>query len=160
MLMDGEGVLMADICKVSYADILGAPNAKELFAEYESECVNPELAPINPQADLYAAMEASGGLQAFGVYEEDALIGFLTVLVWTVPHYGKKIGSNADIFLAMKHRIGGTGVKMIEIAEKYAKSKGCACFQWTVPSGSRFAKMLALNTGRYRRSNIVYLRSI
>ena len=48
MLLDGEGVLMADIRKVSYTDILGAPNAKELFAKYESECANPELSPINP----------------------------------------------------------------------------------------------------------------
>jgi GNAT superfamily N-acetyltransferase len=160
MFLDGEGVLMADIRKVSYADILGAPNAKELFAEYESECANPELAPINPQADLYALMEASGGLQAFGVYEGDALIGFLTVLVWTIPHYGKNIGSNADIFLAPGHRMSGTGARMIDLAEEYAKSKGGACFQWTVPAGSRFARLLALNAGRYRRSNSVYLRTL
>lgn len=151
---------MADIRKVSYADILAAPNAKELFAEYEAECANPELVPINPQADLYAAMEASGGLQAFGVYDEDALIGFLTVLVWTVPHYGKKIGSNADIFLASGHRMNGTGARMIALAEEYAKSEGGACFQWTVPTGSRFARLLALNVSRYRRSNSIYLRAL
>lgn len=151
---------MADIRKVGYADILGAPNAKELFAEYEAECANPELAPINPQSDLYAAMEASGGLQAFGVYDEGALVGFLTVLVWTVPHYGKKIGSNADIFLASAHRISGTGGRMIALAEEYAKSKGGVCFQWSVPAGSRFARLLAINASRYRRSNSIYLRML
>jgi GNAT superfamily N-acetyltransferase len=151
---------MINIRAVSYADIIGASNAKELFAEYEAECANPELAPINPQTDLYAAMEASGGLQAFGVYDEDALIGFFTVLIWTVPHYGKKIGSNADIFLASAHRMNGVGSKMIVLAEEYAKSKECVCFQWTVPAGSRFARLLALNARRYRRSNSVYLRSL
>ena len=158
---------MIEIRAVSYADILGAPNAKALFAEYEAECANPELAPINPQSDLYAAMEASGGLQAFGVYERldhplDAptLIGFLTVLIWTVPHYGKKIGSNADIFLASAHRMNGNGSKMIASAEEYARSKGATSFQWTVPSESRFARLLALNAGRYRRSNLIYLRTL
>ena len=145
---------------VRYSDILEAPNAKDLFAEYAAECSLPELAPINPQSDLYAAMEASGGLQAFGVYDEDALIGFLTVLVWTVPHYGKKIGSNADIFLTSGHRMSGTGARMIALAEEYAKSKGGTCFQWTVPAGSRFARLLAINAGRYRRSNSVYLRTL
>ena len=143
---------------VSFRAILDAPNAKELFAEYEAECANPELAPINPQADLYAAMEASGGLQAFGVYDGNTLVGFFTVLVWTVPHYGKKIGSNADIFLASAQRIKGNGGKIVTFAEEYAKSKGCVCFQWTVPTGSRFAQLLALNVSRYRRSNSVYLR--
>jgi GNAT superfamily N-acetyltransferase len=151
---------MADIRKVSYADILAAPNAQELFAEYEAECANPELAPINPQADLYSAMEASGGLQAFGIYEDCVLVGFLTVLVWTVPHYGKRIGSNADIFLASGHRMSGTGAKMIALAEEFAKSKGAVSFQWTVPVGSRFSRLLAINAGRYRRSNSIYLRAL
>ncbi len=151
---------MINIRPMSYRDIIDAPNAAELFAEYESECANPELGPISPQADLYAAMEASGGLQAFGVYENDSLIGFLTILIWTVPHYGKKIGSNADIFLASEHRGSGTGAKMIALAEGYAKSKGAICFQWTVPAGSRFAKLLSFNVGRYRRSNSVFLRTL
>jgi hypothetical protein len=149
-----------NIKPVSYADILNAPNAAALFAEYEAECANPELAPICPNADLYAAMESSGGLQAFGVYDGETLIGFLTVLVWTVPHYSKKIGSNADIFLASAHRMNGTGARMIVLAEEYAKSKGSACFQWTVPVGSQFARLLALNAGHYRRSNVIYLRSL
>ena len=150
--------MQAIIKPIRYTEILAAPNADELFAEYESECANPELAPIKPQSDLYAAMEASGGLQAFGVYEGDELIGFLTILIWTVPHYGKKIGSNADIFLASAHRMSGTGAKMVALAEGYAKSKGAVCFQWTVPVGSRFARLLAVNSERYRRSNLIYLR--
>ena len=91
---------MADVTipRLSFQRILDAPNSGELFAEYAAECANPELAPINPQADLYAAMEAWGGLQAFGVYDADTLVGFLTVLVWAVPHYGKKIGSRCRYF--------------------------------------------------------------
>ena len=145
---------------VSYAEILNAPNVAALFREYEAECALPELAPISPDAASYAAMERSGGLQAFGVYEGDELIGFLTVLIWTVPHYSKKIGSNADIFLGSEHRIRGIGAKMIALAEGYAKGMGCIVFQWTVPAGSRFARLLALNVGRYRHTNSVYMRTL
>ena len=145
---------------VSFREILDAPNATELFQEYAAECALPELEPINPQPEIYAAMETSGGLQAFGVYEDDTLVGFLTVLIWTVPHYGKKIGSNADIFLASEHRMNGMGPKMIALAEGYAKEKGCCAFQWTAPVNSRFAKLLALNVDRYRRTNVVYLRNL
>ena len=145
---------------VSFREILDAPNAKELLDEYEKECALEELAPICPDAMLYEMMEKSGGLQCFGVYDEGALVGFVSVLIWTVPHYSKKIGSNADIFLASAHRISGTGPKMIALAEGYAKEKGCCAFQWTAPVNSRFAKLLALNVDRYRRTNVVYLRNL
>lgn len=146
------------ILPVSFRVIFEDSNSERLFAEYGSECALPELAPIAPQPALYEAMEASGGLQAFAVYDKEKLVGFLTVLIWTVPHYGKKIGSNADIFLSAEHRASGTGAKMIALAEGYARSRGAVSFQWTVPVGSRFGRLLALNVDQYRRTNIVYLR--
>ena len=151
---------MSDIRPVSYRAILEAPNAHSLMSEYETECALPELAPISPQCDLYHAMEESGNFQAFGVYEGEKLIGFVTVLIWVVPHYGKKIASTESIFLSEAHRNSGLGAKMLALVEGYAKSKGCAAVQYTAPVGSRFARLLAMNVARYRRTNLIYLRSL
>jgi GNAT superfamily N-acetyltransferase len=145
---------------VSYAEILSAPNAQELFSEYESECALPELSPICPQADLYEAMEKGGGMQAFGVYEGEKLIGFMTVLVWIVPHYGKRIASTADFFLADAFRIKGIWPKMMATIKEYAKSKGCVSLQCTAPVGSRFDLLMGLNKNRCRKTNHVYLWKI
>ena len=145
---------------VSFREILSAPNAQTLFDEYSAECSIPELAPINPQPYLYEAMERSGGLQCFGVYEDETLVGFAAVLIYVLPHYGKKIATTESIFIAEKQRHYGLGRELLFYIEKYAKEHGCSVFLYTAPAGSRFAKMLSINADRYRRTNIVYLRSL
>jgi GNAT superfamily N-acetyltransferase len=145
---------------ISYRDILEAPNAAALLDEYTAECSLPELGPTCPQSHLYEAMERSGGLQAFGVYDSRTLIGFANVLSWVVPHYGTKIASTESIFLAGEYRKRGIGAGMLDFVEQYAKDNACKAFQYTAPVGSRFAKMLAMNVGRYRRTNSVFLRSL
>ena len=152
--------MAALIRPVSYAEILSAPNAERLMSDYAAECSIPELGPINPQRELYAAMEQSGAMQAFGVYEEGTLIGFMTVLIWTVPHYGKKIASTESIFLASERRDSGIGANMLQYIEEYAKGNDCAAIQYTAPVNSRFARLLAINVDRYRRTNSIYLRNL
>ena len=145
---------------VSYAEILDAPNAGRLLSDYAAECSIPELSPFCPQAYLYEAMEKSGGLQCFGAYDGDMLVGFASVLTYILPHYGKKIATTESIFVAESHRHYGLGRELLNYIEKFAKEQGCAVFLYTAPAGSRFAKMLSLNIDRYRRTNIVYLRNL
>jgi len=71
---------------VSYADIFNHPSFSALTEEYGAECST--LGRPNPQPDLYDLLERSGGFQAFGVYEDEALVGYASVLIYVLPHFG------------------------------------------------------------------------
>lgn len=148
------------IRSVLYSEILDAPNAAELLAEYTAECSLPELGQTHPQPQLYQRMEESGGLQVFGVYDGKELIGFAAVLVYVLPHYGKKVATTESIFIAESHRHTGIGEELIAYIEAYARSTGCFVFLYSAPVGSRFDRLLALHYGKYRHTNNVYLRQL
>ena len=138
---------MLEIRPVSYSEILDAPNASELLEEYSEECSIPEIGKGWPCRELYEALEKSGGYQVFGVYEDGALIGFAGVLVYVLPHYGKKIANTESIFISYNHRGNGAGTKLKAFVRQYAKNRGCVAFQYVAPFGSRFERLLASDKG-------------
>jgi GNAT superfamily N-acetyltransferase len=142
---------------VSYAEILNDPNAKALLHEYALECSLPELGYASPQPDLYELLEKSGGFQAFGVYEDEMLVGFATVLIYVLPHYGQKVATSESIFIAQSHRASSAGVELLAFIEDYARQKDCLAFLYSASEGSRFDRLLST---RYRHSNNVYLRNL
>lgn len=143
---------------VSYAEILGAPNAKDLLAAYGAECSIPEIGEVNPQAEIYAQMEKSGQFQVFGAFE-DELIGFASVLCSTLPHYGKKIGIVESIFLLPSKRSSKTGNGLMNAIENWAKEKNCEVILYNARTGSQFEKLLLMLTP-YQRTNSVFLRRL
>lgn len=154
--LPGLGVLM--IFPVTYRQLLDDPACDALLAEYAAECCLPELGEIAPQRDLYERMEASGGLQCFGVYKE-RLIGFFTVLVYVLPHYGRKIATTESLFLSKLHRSGRDGREMLNYIEAYANEKGCTAVLYTAPVGSQFSTLLSCRQP-YRHSNNVFIRGL
>lgn len=150
---------MAAIRPISCAELLQDPDIKVLLDEYDAECALPELRPSDPQLELYEVLEKSGGFQAFGVYDNGYLIGFASVIVYELPHYGKKVAATESIFVSESHR-GDIGGRLLLFIENYAKSKECVAFLYSAPVGSQFAHLLTANLDRYRHTNNVYLRSL
>lgn len=150
---------MISVLSISYAEILGAPNAAGLLREYEAECSLPELAPIAPQAEAYAAMERTGNFQCFGVYEGDVLLGFASVLTYVVPHYGKRIATVESFFLAGAHRRGRTGHGLMNAIEDFARERECVVVLYSAVAGSQFEQLLRM-LKPYRHSNTVFLRTL
>ena len=142
---------------VSYTEILDAPNAGELLDEYSAECSLPELGKPDPQRALYLLLENSGGFQAFGVYEVDRLIGFACVLIYPLPHYGKRVAATESIFISMGYRSRSRGVELMNYIENYARIQGCEAFLYSAPKGSRFDTLLSIT---YRHTNNTYLRTL
>lgn len=140
---------------VSYAEILDDTSWPTLLVEYSAECSLPELGKATPQRELYALLERSGGFQAFGVYDGDTLVGFAAVLIYVLPHYGKKIASTESIFISKSQRGRGHGLRTY--LKAYAKGNGCVAFFYSAPVGSRFDRMMAV---RHRRTNNVYLETL
>lgn len=146
-----------EIRAVRYSDILGSEEAKELLREYATECSIPELGTTNPQIGMYAAMENSGLMRSFGAFKDDCLVGFATVLVYVLPHYGRKICTVESIFVAREHR-AELGKNLMVAVESHASENGCAGVLYSAPRGSRFERLLG-SLKSYRQTNSVFLRS-
>jgi GNAT superfamily N-acetyltransferase len=151
---------MAIIRPTTCSVLFQEPNIKVLLDEYAAECSITDLGSISPQCSTYDIMEATGGLQAFGVYDGVMLVGFAVVLIYTLPHYGKRVATTESIFLSKDHRHGDIGGRLLLFIESYAKSKGCIAFLYSAPAGSQFDHLLATNVDRYRNTSNVYLRSL
>ena len=150
---------MISIRPVSFADILRAPNAAELLAEYGAECSIPEIGPINPQADIYENLETAGVMQCFGVFHNFDLIGFANVLINVFPHYGRKVATIESLFVAREHRKSEAGIMLMDIIDKHAQDAGCVGILYSAPFGGRLERMLTLRS-RFRRTNSVFYRSL
>lgn len=141
---------------VRYAEILDDPNSEKLLLEYAEECSIPELGYASPQRELYELLEKSGGFQAFSVYEGEVLVGFATVLIYVLPHYGQKIATTESIFV-LKGNSGG--IELMAHIERYAAEQGCLAFLYSAPVGRRFDALLSISKG-YHHTNNVYLRKL
>jgi hypothetical protein len=146
------------IFPVTYRSLLDDPSWPTLMGEYAVECSLPELGELDPQRDLYAAMEASGGLQCFGVYA-GRLVGFISLITWTVPHYGKTIVSTESIFLSRSDRGQNTGLRMLDFVVDFGREKKARMVQITAPAGSRLGKLLSY-LDPWRHSNDVFVRGL
>ena len=145
---------------ISYEQLCAAPNAGEILKEYSDECALPELGDACPHNAIYEALEKSGGMQVFGVYHGDYLVGFSIVLTYIQPHYGKKVATTESIFIEKAYRTTGLGKDLLTAIESYAKEKGCEIMLSSAPAGSRFSRLLELDAANYRRSHSVYLRKL
>lgn len=130
-----------------------------MFAEYAKESSIPEIGEINPQAQLYAAMEASGMLRIFGAYVEDVLVGFATILLYVLPHYGKKIATVESLFLMQSQRKTGLGKGLMDEIERCAKEHDCVAILYSAPFGSQLERLLDISRP-YRQTNSIFTRRL
>lgn len=149
---------MYSIRNISIAEIFRAPNAADLFSEYADECSIPLIGKINPQPEIYAAMERNGMLQCFGAYDGERLIGFATILLPILPHYGKKVATVESLFIEQDGRKGGIGRKLLYSVENFAKNSGCVAILYSAPAGGKLERLLSMK--RYARTNTVFCRSL
>lgn len=147
-----------EVHPISYVEILDPANSA-LLAEYSTECSIPEIGTPNPQRDTYARMESSGLMHSFGAFDGDTLVGFATVLVCVLPHYGKKIATVESLFLAKSHRHGSAGRELMAEIESWVKSEQCAGMLYNARAGSSLERLLS-SLPKYQRTNSVFLWSV
>lgn len=147
------------IFPVTYKQLLDDPQCDVLLAEYADECSLPELGMFSPQRDLYERMEAFGSLECFGVHEGAALVGFISLITYVLPHYGKLITTTESIFLSKRYPSGRSGLKMLNFIEDFARAKGSISVLYTAPVGSRFSALLSKRK-KCRHSNNVFVRAL
>jgi GNAT superfamily N-acetyltransferase len=143
-----------EIRPVSYAEILAQT---ELLNAYAEECSIPEIGVPDPQAEIYEQMQKLGMLQVFGAFDPD-LIGFASLLLTVLPHYGKKVATVESLFVLPEYRTIGVGSELLAMIERFAKDEGCTAILYSAPAGGKLAKLLELKD--YRRTNEVFCRPL
>lgn len=152
--------MSAVIRPARYSEILDAPNAQELLNAYAAECSIPEIGTASAKSETYALLEASGKLHCLGVYSEELLVGFASILIAEFPHYdGQRVATIESIFVDKYYRSGGLGKCLLLAIEQFADEHGCSVVLYTTPEGSRFDALLR-NSSEYRHTNNVYCRSL
>jgi len=140
----------------TYAELL---EQAELVQEYAAECSLPEIGEVQPNGEIYAAMERIGVAQVFAAFDNEQMIGFAAILMPVMPHYSKRVATVESIFVTESQRKSGIGKDLMRTIEDYAKEKGCAAILYSAPTSGKLERMLML-LKRYRQTNSVFCRSL
>lgn len=150
------------VCKrmirlISYNDVRHVP---ELLAEYAAECSNPALGRFNPQWSMYAHLEESGVLTAFGAYSGDELVGFASVLVSILPHFGNKAATCESLFVRKSERAVGLGTELLSAVRAHSTHvEHCSHIFYIAPIGSQLEALLERDK-RTHRTNSVFCETL
>lgn len=120
-----------------YSEIL----ASDLIKEYAAECATSSIGRPNPQPETYEQLENSGLLRCFGLYRDAKLIGFASILLSPLPHYGVKVGIAESLFVTSSERGLGSG-KLLRNIEAYARASECVSILCSAPVGGAFEAFL------------------
>jgi len=145
------------IRRVSYADWLLSEEAQPLILEYADECSIPGIGRVNPQPQIYAALEAAGTLQSFAAYH-GGLVGFANVLTPILPHYGVRVATVETLFVSKDARRSGIGRELLLALEKYALEVGCKGILYSSPAGGQLERVLSAK--KYQQTNSVFYRPL
>lgn len=142
------------LCAAS--ELLDAPNRYELWDEYAAESAIGGMPKPDVHIDTYKMLESAGALQLIGAFDDDKLIGFISLLSNKLPHYGVLMTVSESFFVAKSHRKSGAGLRLLREAERYALSVGSPGLLVSAPSGGRLAGVLP-NVG-YAETNRVFFK--
>jgi len=92
--------------------------------------------------ELYKTIEKSGMVYTVGAYNENALVGFMTVMSPVNPHHGEIIAVVESIFVGKAYRSTGAGLKLIRAAEMRMKEVKAAGLFFSAPIDSDLSELL------------------
>lgn len=134
---------MTEIRRTSFDELSRQDGFEALAAAYAEECAVPALPRSRADAEGYRALEAQGVYQLFGAWQDGRLIGFLGVILNSVPHHeGVKFASVESLFVEPGSRKGGPGLALVREAERFAAGRGAAALFMSAPRGGRLERLL------------------
>lgn len=147
------------IRKSSISELRDAPNITALLDEYAAESANDTMPRPNARAEAYLSLEGTGMLHTFLAEKNSNIIGFITLLVTVMPHYGVPMAVTESFFVQKNHRKSGAGNRLLVSAEEYAESVGAYGVLISAPYSGVLNKVLS-KSSKYTPSNIVYFRRL
>jgi GNAT superfamily N-acetyltransferase len=149
---------MLQIMDTTFDTVSGQPTFDALLSEYADECRLKDLPEPACQRDVYRAMEKAGIMCTMAAFNDKALIGFSTILISVLPHYGVLMATTESLFVHPDHRSSGAGLQLIHRAENLAIDRGAAGLLVTAPVGGTLSKVLP-RLG-YTDTNTVFFRRL
>jgi len=149
---------MSEVRRVSLATLIDDQRFPTLVDEYTVESSIKDMPPINWQREMYQQLEAIGIFHVLAAYQGEELIGFMTLIVTVLPHYGARTATTESVFVAERHRSSGAGLKLIREAESWAKELGAVGLLLSAPYGGRLAD-IGPRIG-YQQTNVVFFKRL
>lgn len=134
-------MLRMEFRKISADDILDAQNSDILFKEYAAEAKIEQTPEIKPNREIYNRLEDDGIFDCVGCFDNDDLVGFITLITTVFPHYEEVMTTVESQFIFKEHRKNGSAKKLMDEAILVAKSKGSNAILMTAPIGGRLEKI-------------------
>jgi hypothetical protein len=146
------------IKQVNCEELAKDPKFTELIEEYADESAIAGMPRPNYQFGLYRMMEMAGDFHLLAAYVDDVLVGFLTLVINTVPHYGKRVASTESYFVTQSHRKGGPGLDLLRAAEWLSKANGAVAIMVSAPTGGKLARVMP--RAKYKHTNEVFFKEL
>ena len=142
----------------SVAELEGDSGLASLLAEYAGESSIAGMPPPAVKMESYRELEARGLLQVLSATHDGRLIGFLTLLVPVLPHYGVAVAVSESFFVARAYRGTGAGLKLLRAAEDLARRLGSPGLLVSAPFEGDLFKVLP-RVG-YAETNRIFFKKV
>lgn len=146
------------IKQVTCHELAGDPKFAELIEEYADESSIDGMPRPDYQFGMYKLMELAGDFHLIAAYVDDVLVGFLTLVINTVPHYGKRVSTTESYFVTQSHRKGGPGLDLLRAAEWLSKANGAVAIMVSAPTGGKLARVMP--RAKYKHTNEVFFKEL
>ena len=146
---------MYTIFEVTSSDIIKEHDLLSLYAKESKSKLVPEK---NPDFMLYSNLEKLGMFKCFGLYKDNNMVGFITLLITTMPHYSKLAGTVESFYVSKEHRKFGTGKSLLATVEEYLKNLKVDTLFLSAPLDSRLAK--ANRLFGFKATHMTYIKAL
>lgn len=110
-------IISNDVAKAQFVDLL---EAQWLEVDHRRK-----TGSLDVDFDKYIQMEELGVHYMVFAFEGDLLVGYSSMLYSESPHTKQVTALTDSMYIRKEYRKGGLGSKIIKIAEKEAKVRGC-----------------------------------
>jgi hypothetical protein len=146
------------IKQVTCQELAGDPKFTGLIEEYADESAIAGMPRPNYQFGVYRMMEMAGDFHLIAAYIEGELVGFLTMSVTVLPHYGKRVATVESYFVTQAHRSGGPGLDLLRAAEWLAKALDAVGILVSAPKGGKLSRVMP--RAKYKHTNEVFFKEL
>lgn len=141
------------------AEIEAAPAFRALLDEYAAESAIDGLPPPDAKMPSYRHLASLGLLHVLGAWADDGeLIGFITIILPVLPHYGVAVAVSESFFVAKAHRATMAGLRLLGAAEEKARALGSPGLLVSAPYGGKLFELLP-KLG-YAETNRVFFKRV
>tara|TARA_R110000851_G_scaffold46429_1_gene112906 strand:+ start:1680 stop:2138 length:459 start_codon:yes stop_codon:yes gene_type:complete len=110
---------------------------------YKEIALNQDKIKLNPDWEVYRALEDQGKLKVFTARDNDTLVGYFVVVVGVNIHYkDHTFACNDVIYLHKDYRKGFAGIKLIKFAKKCLTEDGVSVLTINTKVHQPFDKVL------------------